>query len=82
MVNIFGEAQSMFLTLVTSSRSYIFCGDGPNTILDTSGVEYIAKEPNADEEECAMGFLIGTVQLLDSLCVNTREECYLARSWT
>ena len=65
MINIVGEPRRALSTFVSFSKSYAFHGDGPGTILDTRGVEYITKEPNADEREQAMGFLTGTNQFLD-----------------
>lgn len=56
MVNIFGVPLRTFPTFVSFSRSYAFCGDGPWTILDMSGVEYMSEELHADEREHAMGF--------------------------
>lgn len=63
MVNIVGEPRRALPTFVSFSKSYAFRGDGPGTILDTSGTEYITGEPNADERERAMGFLTGTTHL-------------------
>lgn len=48
VVNIFEKPQRTFPTFVSFSRLYAFCGDGPRTILDTSGVEYMTEEPNAN----------------------------------
>ena len=66
MVNIAGKPRRTLPTFVNFSKSYAFCGDGPGTILDTSGVEYVTEEPNADERERAMGFLTGTTHLSDN----------------
>lgn len=48
-----------------TQRSYAFRGDGPGTVLDTSGDEYVTREPNADERERDMRFLTGTTSLPD-----------------
>lgn len=65
MVNIAGEPRRAFLTFVSFSKSYAFRGEGSGIVLDTSGVDYVTAKPNADEWECAMGFLTGTTQLHD-----------------
>ena len=65
VVNIAREPHRALSTFVSFSKSCAFCGDGPSTILDIKGVEYITKEPNVDERERAMGFLTGTTQLSD-----------------
>ena len=63
MVNIVGECRRAMPTFVSFSKSYAFCGDGPRTILDIEGAEYVTEEFNVDEWEQAMGFLTGTTQL-------------------
>ena len=66
VVNIAGEPRRALPTFVSFSKSYAFRGDGPGTILDTIGVEYVTEEPNEDERERAMGFLTGTTHLCDN----------------
>ena len=60
MVNIAKKPCRAFLTFVSFSKSYAFLKDELGTILDTSGARYVTKEPNANQWQWTMGFLIDT----------------------
>ena len=51
VVNIASEPRRTFLIFVNFSKSYAFHEDGPCTILDTRGIEYMTEKPNVDEWE-------------------------------
>ena len=63
LVNRLGRLRADFPTFLSFARSYVFRGDGPGTLVDTSTAEYNTDEPNADERERAMGFPTGTTQV-------------------
>ena len=76
LVNTTGQPRKALPTLVSFPRSYAFRGDGPGTILDTSGADFITEESNADERERAMGFLTGTTHLPDQ-SISEHQRCML-----
>jgi hypothetical protein len=62
VINRKGEPRRAFPTLVSFSRLYAFKDNGPGLVWDSITQEMV--ESNADERERAMGFPIGTTNVL------------------
>ena len=80
VVNKANEPRRAWPTFVSFPKSYAFRGDGPGTVLDTSGGEYTTQEPNADERERAMGFLTGTTSLADQSISESQRRMLLGQA--
>jgi hypothetical protein len=65
VVNRKGEPRRALPTLVSFARSYAFKDNGPGLVWESTTQEMV--EPNADEWERAMGFPMGTTQVLGIL---------------
>ena len=69
VINIVEEPYKALPTFVNFFKSYAFCRDELNTILNTSGAEYMIKKPNVDEP---WDFSLTLLNCLTILFLSTR----------